>query len=165
MTKILKEEITLEKKECSIVEEGCKIHLDKHYVFELSDEEVKKFYGELKGVVEKCEEELIKHDTAHLNAAIELVKEKAKKELEYKEAAIKNYRSHQTKTIREFKARANEELKQLRNFCNPEVFEKYLVLLENGTKAEFDKNKDMYDTQIKEHRPLLKVYEEYVNGN
>jgi len=153
------------KQEIKIIEREEKKILSKVYEFELSDEEITKFSSELKGVVDTCNNELKKLDEEHLEIAKTKVLKEADKELVFKQEAIKNFSKYKTETIIQFKKNSVRKLQELMDFCNPEVYKKYQQLLIEGMRKEFVKNVQDYKIQLKENKPLLKIYEDYLNGN
>lgn len=158
MTEILKEQIQLINKEGKNV-------LTKHYEFALSEEEIKKFKENLKQIVETCNEELKKCDNEHIELAVKIIEEKAQKEFEIKKDAVANFEKYKRETIKKFKENAHKEFLELNNFINPEVFNKYKAMLVDRTVKEIEAKKEKLQYQLKEHEPLLTVYEEFENGN
>ena len=144
-----------------IIEKDDTYIMDKHYQFELSYDEIQKFKKELAAQLETCENEKSKCEGEHLEQALEKVKQQADEEYRRKQDALNNFSKYQREIIQKFKDNAREEMKELKQFCDEEVFKKYKEMLIEGLKQKKQQEKENYEAQIKHLTEQLQAYEGY----
>lgn len=153
--KVLKEDVNIFKNDED------KYILDKHYQFELSLDKIKEFKKNIQTQIEVCNKELKKCEGEALQVAIDKIKEELDKEYEMKKDALQNFRKYQQETILKFKQRSEEERKALLEFCQEGVFDKYKELMINKLMKEKERDKEDYETQLKDLTNQIQAYNDY----
>jgi hypothetical protein len=148
-------------KEISEVEElrkeGDVYIMDKHYIYELTEEECKKFKSDIEGKINTLKEEVTKCEGEAIILALQKVEEDLDNEYKIKQDAIINFKKYCKETIDKFKKNAEKEKADLFTFCqNIEDIKKQAVA---KFKQQIERKKETYKSQLEWEQRLLKMYD------
>jgi len=149
-------EILIDEK---ITEKDGKYFIDRHHVYEVDLETIKKYKNELEGNIKTCEEKLSEITNEKLNKALQKVRDDIDVEYHAKKDALTNFKKYQSETIKEFRKKAEQEKKDMFTFCqNVEDIKKEAV---ERFKARLEQKREGYKSQIERDSNALKIYKGY----
>jgi len=149
-------EILVEEK---ITEKDGKYFIDRHHIYEVDLETLKKYNNELTGNIETCKQKLLEITDERLDKALKKVVADLEIEYQTKQNALVNFKKYQSEAIKEFRQKAEQEKKDMLTFCqNIEDIKKHAV---EKFKSNLEQKKSNYESQIERDSQSNKIYEDF----